>query len=258
MTSQNSADDPGRQVRARIMTLLTKALTAGPAAEASGDGAHIEPLFLRLCRVFVEATAASGGTLTMAPNEMHRMTLCATDGTAARLENLQEVIGQGPVADAATSGRVVTADLGSASGAERWPILSSTVADDLGMVTVHAFPLRVGEQTVGVASVYRRFGEDLWKPPVEEASLLADMIGSAIASTSLGAETGLTRDVRDRISQATGMVIAQLGIGPEDALALLRAAAFSGGLEMGQISTEILEYRLDFSSTEHDFGGDDR
>jgi len=254
MIQPNSSNDPGRQVRTRIMTLLAQALREQPT---DANGGRAEPLFLRLCRVFVQASGAAGGALTLAPNDLHRVTLCSTDDIAARLENLQEVIGEGPVADAAGSDQPVTAELGAAIGDRRWPVLSATVAEELGALIVHAFPIRVGTEPVGVVSVYRHLESSEWKPQLEEASFLAEVIGSAITSSGLDADDGMTWDVRDRISQATGMVVAQLGISPPDAAALLRAAAFSAELELGQIATEILEYRLDFS-TDQNRGGDDR
>lgn len=237
------ADDSGRLMRARMMTLLTRALSS---PDSSHGDEPPEPLLLRMCRALVEATGGTGGTLTLAPNELHRVTLCTTDDTAARLENLQEVIGEGPVSDAAGAGHVVVAELGSSPGTSRWPMLSATVADAIGAVVMYAFPLHPEPGSIGVASVYRRPDGTAWRPSLEEASLLADMIGAAIVSSGLDADTGLDWHEPDRISQATGMVIAQLGIGPDDAVALMRAAAFSDGLDLGQMAIEILEYRRDF------------
>ncbi|WP_422114578.1 ANTAR domain-containing protein [Brachybacterium sp. UNK5269] len=256
MRPHDFAEEPGRQVRARMMALFTEAVV--PRTDAlPGDGEQGEARFLRMCRALVQVTEAQGGALTLAPGELHRVTLCATDDTASRLENLQEVIGQGPVLDAASSGRVITAELGGQPGTGPWPVLASTMAEELGALVVQALPMRVGSETLGVASVYRRAATGRWSPPTHEASVLAGMIGAAIVSSGLDGEAGLSWDVRDRISQATGMVIAQLGISAVDAAALIRTAAFSAGMDMAEIATEILEYRRDFS-TDQDGGGDHR
>ena len=50
-----------------------------------------------------------------------------------------------------------------------------------------------------------------------------------------------------QVHQAAGMVIAQLGVGPEDALALLRAHAFADGASMAVFARAVVERRLDFS-----------
>ena len=222
-----------------MMTLLTLAMAAGP----SDTGDEARPLPLRLCEVFVQAMEGTGGAITLSPNEMHRMLMCATDDTAARLENLQEVIGHGPVADAAAAGTVVRADLAEDTG--RWPILAPTVTFELGPVAMYAVPMRLGPDAIGVLSVYRRPESGPWRPPLDEVSVLADMIGAAIASIWVEDDAAAWQ-VRDRISQATGMVIGQLGIGPVDAVALMRAAAFSADVDLGQIATEIIEYRRQF------------
>ncbi|MHB1474594.1 MAG: hypothetical protein ACYCV4_13425 [Dermatophilaceae bacterium] len=43
------------------------------------------------------------------------------------------------------------------------------------------------------------------------------------------------------------MVIAQLGVGTEDASALLRAHAYADGASMATIAKAVVERRLDFS-----------
>ena len=60
---------------------------------------------------------------------------------------------------------------------------------------------------------------------------------------------------RDRVSQATGMVVAQLKITPTDALALLRAHAFAHGTTVAEVSRGIIGRELDFAA---DRQGDDR
>ena len=48
--------------------------------------------------------------------------------------------------------------------------------------------------------------------------------------------------------QAVGMTVAQLTIGPADALAILRAHAFAEGTSLDSIATDVVERRLDFTN----------
>jgi AmiR/NasT family two-component response regulator len=57
---------------------------------------------------------------------------------------------------------------------------------------------------------------------------------------------------RDRISQATGMVVAQLRIAPADALALLRAHAFAHTTTIAEVSLAIVSRELDFTDRQGD------
>jgi hypothetical protein len=51
------------------------------------------------------------------------------------------------------------------------------------------------------------------------------------------------------------MVVAQLGVRPDDALALLRAHAFALEIELDEVAEAVLTRRLDFSETDDDRNG---
>ena len=53
------------------------------------------------------------------------------------------------------------------------------------------------------------------------------------------------------------MVIAQLGVAPDDAMALLRAHAFAQGATLSEVAALVVQRRLDFSAPDHTTGSDD-
>ena len=57
-----------------------------------------------------------------------------------------------------------------------------------------------------------------------------------------------------RVHQATGMVMAQLHLQEDDALALIRAHAYAHNATLSQISDKILDRSLDFTTTDPDPG----
>lgn len=60
MRPHDFAEEPGRQVRARMMALFTEAVV--PRTDAlPGDGERGEARFLRMCRALVQVTEAQGG-----------------------------------------------------------------------------------------------------------------------------------------------------------------------------------------------------
>ena len=59
---------------------------------------------------------------------------------------------------------------------------------------------------------------------------------------------------RDKVSQATGMIVAQLRIAPADALAVLRAHAFAHEASVAEISRAVLSRQLVFVEP----GGEER
>jgi hypothetical protein len=55
---------------------------------------------------------------------------------------------------------------------------------------------------------------------------------------------------RARVNQATGMVMAQLRVSPDDALAVLRAHAYAHGRALSEVSDDIIGGGLDFRTSD--------
>jgi hypothetical protein len=92
---------------------------------------------------------------------------------------------------------------------------------------------------------------------MREAQFLANAIGVAIAGDKVAREDSPETiwSARDRINQGTGMVVAQLAISPEDALALLRAHAFAQEATLDEVATAVLEKRLRFTDNDRQEDG---
>lgn len=254
------------------------------------------PLAHRLGCAACVVVGADGAAITLSYTRDERITLCATTDLAARIEDLQEVLGQGPGSLAYDSGQQVRTGFGLAlsgpathahesgdhgTGLERdcvtpstgeqqgWPELDQLVADDFGSVRVLAVPIRPDHEVVGVLTFYAkpRPVDQLGHPGAdravdsEVAQFLADAVGVALlhdAQWHVNENAGPWAS-RSQVHQATGMVIAQLHVPSDDALALLRAHAFSQGLTLIEVSTAVLRREIDFSPaawTEH--AGDQR
>jgi hypothetical protein len=88
------------------------------------------------------------------------------------------------------------------------------------------------------------------EPPdldLAEVSFLANAVGVAILGTfDRQDSTDLVWRARDQVNQATGMVVAQLRINPQDAVAVLRAHAFAHGVSLTTVAEAVLSRDLDF------------
>lgn len=223
--------------KARILARLAHLVAADDRREA------LAGRLAEACRLIL---AVSGAAITVENTTMERMTLCATDDDAARLEDLQEVLGEGPSHDAFTSATAVITALDDTEG--RWPEFTAAARRAMGEVTVHAMPMRPGGEVIGVLSLYRVPGPS-YTQPLEGAQFLADAVGAALLSeTPLADPPGDDGPwaTRAEIHQATGMVTAQLGLHPEDALAILRAHAFAHDTSLADIARQVVTRRLDF------------
>ena len=204
------------------------------------------PLANRLCLSAIDLLGVSGVALTIAYTGAERVTLCATDDHAARLEDLQDVLGQGPGPAVYRTGQYVDVVLGTGDD-ERWPELAQAVRDQLGPTRVHALPVRPHDEVLGVLTCHQPPQQDLrLEPPT--AQFLADAIGVALLHDPTSHElTGSSPWMsRTAVHQATGMVMAQLRVNGEDALALLRAHAFAADQSLLEISASVVRRELDF------------
>ncbi|MGO4663925.1 GAF domain-containing protein [Terrabacter sp. 2TAF16] len=235
MTDEYVGPDPRH--RAAILSALTRGIAR--------DVDRL-PLPARLCNAFVDVFGGAGAAITLGYHQPDRLTLCATDPTAARLDGLQEVLGEGPGWDAFTSRRVVTADLRQPTP---WEHFSATARQELGELWVCAAPMRPDDRSLGVVIVYDESPEAVAGDPVV-AQFLADAVGAAL----LGHNALLTDDVgpwivRQQVHQAVGMVVAQLGVKPVDAMAVIRAHAYAHDTTVEAIGALVLDRALDFTDT---------
>jgi hypothetical protein len=120
---------------------------------------------------------------------------------------------------------------------------------------VMAIPIHPDADVLGVLTLYQDVDQRLLYDQAI-CQLLADSLGAALLHSPELAQRGHDDPVGDpwtdraRVHQATGMVVAQLAVGVEDAMALLRAHAFAHGATLGEIAEQVLARDLDFTRTD--------
>ena len=121
---------------------------------------------------------------------------------------------------------------------------------------VYAIPVVVAGEFVGALDLFRTqpgplSGQDL-TGAVAAAELanipLLDLLDgdlhAAVADPNSSAWAELSTLSRAEVSQATGMLVAQLGVDPAEALVRLRAHAYSTGRSATDVARDILDRRL--------------
>lgn len=201
----------------------------------------------RLCEAGRRMLEADGAALTVVTSEQSVLVVASTDELASQLEELQEVVGEGPSRDAYRGNAVQVADFGE-HGNGRWSLMHEH-GRRLGFGgTIIAVPLRPGDDVIGTLTAHRATTQF----DVDPAT--TDFLGAAIGLALVqDPQLGISDDflaggwpVKARIHQATGMVISQVGVRPEDALALLRGQAFANNTTLGDIAQQIVERRINF------------
>jgi hypothetical protein len=210
------------------------------------------PLTMRVCRATRNLLGAEGASITLENSTPNRITLCATDKPAGLLENLQDVLGEGPCRDAFDLGRTVETAL-DLTAVGRWPQFAPAAETVIGANGVlWSIPMHAGAEVIGAVSLYRRLPGPLIES-LDVAQFLADAAAAALIRDPLAFAAHNTSadpigwSSRSQIHQASGMLASKLHITIDDALALLRSHAFTVGIELTEVAAAVVGRRLDLS-----------
>lgn len=204
-------------------------------------------------RPFVDLLPVNGAAVSTLGPILGSETLSATDEKAVRLDELQFDLGEGPCWDAMNTSRpVLVASLG-ASDRERWPMFGrAQEVREIG--SLFAFPLVVGPLRLGAVDLYSIVPSALAASDVHRAGVLAEVISRHILRRALG-EHALAVEEQQPLSRrvvhhATGFLLAQLELSPEDAQLVIQGQAFATGRPMMEVAEDIVSGRLVFAHRE--------
>lgn len=218
-----------------------------------------------LGRPFLDLLPVTGVSIAVFSGSTKQSMIYASDPVAARIDELQFDLGEGPSFDSIRTAKpTLLGNLRDEPGA-RWPIFAASVAD-IEARALFVFPMLLGAVCVGVASLYRNTVGDLNDDDINTGTTVARSIaGPALRRAVRLSEVDTTEDgispveLRRDVHQATGMVLAQLNITPTDAFSRLRAYAFATNQTVQEVAREVLSRRLDFSLlSDENFGDDHR
>jgi hypothetical protein len=176
--------------------------------------------------------------------------LCTTDATSARIEELQYTLGEGPCVDAHRNDRpTLEPDLVNPAQ-PRW-IAFSSPAIAAGARAVFGFPLRVGAVRLGALNLYRSTPGELSDDQHADALVMADVAAQAVlvlqshaSPGELAAALQVGANFQYVVHQASGMVAVQLNISLGQALILLRAYAFGNERSLSDIANDVVQRTL--------------
>lgn len=194
---------------------------------------------------------ADGVAITVEYLSDSRITLCASDEVADALESLQEVTGEGPGYEAARNDVMVVAELDGDTD-QRWPMLTQALEQKYGQLRVYAVPVHANGALSGVATLHTSKQGSLAEPP-SRVAFLANAIGAALLADAVEhpeghLQSGEGWSSRSLVHQATGMVMAQVRVTPEDALALLRGHAYALAIDINDVAARVVERSINFSN----------
>jgi ANTAR domain len=209
----------------------------------------------RLCEACVELLAVDAAAISLVFDGANSGTLGVSSERARAYDELQFTLGEGPcLATVVARAPVLVLDLADL-GDTRWPVYApAMLANDIR--GVFALPVLIAGQYLGALDLFcRRPGmldadalagglvaAELAEMPVLD--LLAADLEAALSDPGSTGWHELATITRSEVSQATGMLVAQLEVSPAEALIRLRAHAYSAGRSVSDVARDILERRL--------------
>ncbi|MHA7155886.1 GAF and ANTAR domain-containing protein [Arthrobacter sp. TMN-50] len=219
---------------------------------ADGTASALEKVCSTVGTSFIDALPVSGAALSAFGGSLQETTLWASDALAARLDELQFDLGEGPRWTAIRSRAPVLVPRVRSDSHSNWPVFGNALLETDAQA-LFIFPLAIGVMDIGVVELYCTSPGPLSRSDLATARSLADgaawtLLRSILASDpDDGEHRSYSWMSRREIHQATGMVLAQTGGTAADALLILRGHAFANGLTLRQTSDDVLGRRIDFT-----------
>ena len=179
-------------------------------------------------------------------------TVCSSDSIVEAVEEVQYSLGEGPCLEAfATRAPVLIPDL-AARDVVRFPgFIEGALA--IGVRAAFGFPILVGSVCIGALNLYQRESGALSDEQFADALAVAHVAGRTVLEwQSVAGDGSLARQLehlpanRAVVHQAAGMISVQTFATIDDALALLRAYAFSSNRPINDVASDVVRGALRF------------
>lgn len=205
----------------------------------------------RLCRAAARTLDCAGVGVAVSSPDRSLLAVAASGPATTVLQELELTLGEGPSFEAIASGvPVLVPDLAASAVVARWPGYVPA-AGEHGAGSVFAFPLRIGVARLGVLVLVRSVAAPLTPAALDRALSFADVATDAVLQgqqTAVSGQDGTALDAafddRFQLYQAQGMVMVQLGVDLEGAMARLRAYAYARGRPLGEVADDVVARRL--------------
>jgi len=215
----------------------------------TGQGELLE----RLCRLAISQIPCDGAAVVVTADGMPAGVLALSGECARILTEAEFDLGEGPAFESILTDRPVLIDVLDSSTTEAWPVVGATLVQS-GISAISTFPLRLGAIRLGVVHVIRLESGPLSDDSFSTARVIADLMTDAVLFLQAGLidadfDDLLSAAGKDRLQvhQATGMVAEMLHCPMPDALARMRARAYSEGMTLFDLATKVITRQMLFS-----------
>jgi ANTAR domain-containing protein/GAF domain-containing protein len=204
-----------------------------------------------LSEPFVAMFPVSGAAVSTVGALLGSETISATNQLAAKVDELQFDLGEGPCWDALSSNQPVLEPELRTRPRRTWPAFTPAIERE-DVASLFAFPLVLGTLRIGAVDLYSSDPVDLNPTQTEQAVVMAAMVGRQVLRRALeesGVEYANEGNAHSRrvVHQATGMVLAQLELPADDARLVIQGHAFATNRSMMDVANDIVNRKLSFA-----------
>lgn len=201
-----------------------------------------------VCTVCAEELEVDAVGITLITDGELRVVACATDERASRLEDCQLIAGEGPCTEAFLQDTWVE-EPALHCPPSRWPAFTQCAAG-VGIGAVAALPLSIGDLRIGVLDLYRTRSSTLTGDQRNRAFAYARILAVLVLDEhphllTMGTHASQPgpQGYPPTVHQAAGMLAARTGLTTDDALARLRAHAYSNDLPLLETADHVISGR---------------
>jgi hypothetical protein len=222
------------------------------AAVDGRRGVEAADLLCEACVVLLDIDAAA---ISLVFDGAASGTLGSSGEPARIYDELQFTLGEGPCLESvALKSPILVADLADPADT-RWPIYGPALLSHQ-IRGVFAMPVLVAGEHIGALDLFRAKPGHLEGDRLTGAIAAAELAGiplldlldddlqAAVSDPRSNAWAELHALSRAEVSQATGMLVAQLSVEPAEALVRLRAHAYATGRSSTDVARDILDRRI--------------
>ena len=202
-----------------------------------------------VCLACVDVLGVAGAGLVLMSGGQS-MGIGVSDSVTDAVEQMEYTLGEGPCVSAyRTKVPVFDADLADEE-TDRWPEFRRGALAS-GIQAAFGFPLLIQHVCMGALNVYHDRPGALSDGQVADALVVAQFASRAVLAWQADAPSGTVAWQLEQapnrgveVHQATGRISVQVGVSLDDALALLRAYAFSHDRPISEVAAEVAAGRL--------------
>lgn len=182
--------------------------------------------------------------ITLQPNG-RPLTVASTDALAARVDEVQYGLDEGPCLHALRTGTLVSIE--DLASDHRWAAYAATALQH-GIRSSLSLPLSSGPVTLGAFNLYSLVAGSFGEAAISRAERFAQNASGALSiAIRLADHVALTDQLRAAlasrsvIDQAIGVLMGQRGITAADAFAVLRTASQNRNIKLRALAAQIVE-----------------